>query len=147
MQMQHTFLFQEGFWSARGYYFDDMNRALALEGKIRITHLEDLWINEGEMEISAGEKPVRIYNRYEIVPFREGQIQTVWESTNQDLGTLLGQFVIVDDAILSTCRAKSGMYTGAEFLLKIHNAHYQNRGVLFKGNDTLSSWRFDLRKE
>jgi hypothetical protein len=145
--MQHTFLFQEGFWSARGYYFDDMNQALTLEGITRITHLEDLWINEGEMEINTGDKPIKIYNRYEIVPFREGKKQTVWESTNPDLGRLLGQFVIVDDAILSTCRAKSGVYAGAEFLLKISNAHYQNRGVLFKGNDILSSWRVDLRKE
>ena len=144
--MQHTFLFQEGFWSARGYYFDDMDRALTLEGITRITHMEDLWINEGEMAINTGDKPVKIYNRYEIVPFREGKYQTVWESTNPDLGTLLGQFVIVDDAILSTCCAKSGVYTGAEFLLKIHNDHYQNRGVLFKGKDILSSWRVDLRK-
>ncbi len=145
--MQHTFLFQEGFWSARGYYFDDMARALTLEGITRITHLEDLWINEGEMEINAGDNPVKIYNRYEIIPFREGKKQTVWESTNPDLGTLLGQFVIVDDAILSTCRAKSGVYTGAEFLLMISSTHYQNRGVFFKGNDTLSSWSMDLRKE
>jgi len=145
--MQHTFLFVEGFWSARGYYFDDMNRALTLEGITRITHLEDLWINEGEMAISTGDKPVRIYNRYEIVPFREGKIQTVWESTNPNLGTLLGQFVIVDDAILSTCRAKSGGYTGTEFLIKVTENHYKNRGVFFKGNDTMSSWSVDLRKE
>jgi hypothetical protein len=144
--MQHTFLFQEGFWNARGYYFDDMNRAFALEGITRITHIEDLWINEGEMAINTGDKPVKIYTRYEIVPFSEGKNQTAWESTNPDLGTLLGQFVLVDDVIISTCHAKSGVYTGAEFLLKISNTHYQNRGVFFKGNDKLSSWRVDLRK-
>jgi len=145
--MQHTFLFQEGFWSARGYYFDDMDRALPLTGMARITHLEGLWINEGEMEMNAGDKPIKIYTRYEIIPFREGRNQTTWESLNPDLGTLLGQFVVVDDAIISTCHAKSGGYTGAEFLLKISNTHYQNRGVLFKGNDKLSSWSVDLRKE
>lgn len=144
--MEHTFLFQEGFWNARGYYFDDMDRALTLEGITRITHLEDLWINEGEMEINAGDKPIKIYNRYEIIPFREGRNQTTWESLSPDLGKLLGQFAIVDDAIMSTCHAQSGVYTGVEVLLKISNTHYQNRGVLFKGNDKLSSWSVDLHK-
>jgi len=144
--MQHTFLFQEGFWAARGYYFDDVDRMLPLAGTTRITHLEGLWINEGEMEISAGDKPIKIYNRYEIIPFREGRNQTTWESLNPDLGTLIGQFAIVDDAFLSTCHTKSGSYTGTEFLLKISDIHYQNRGVLFKGNDKLSSWSVDLRK-
>jgi hypothetical protein len=144
--MQHTFLFQEGFWTTRGYYFDDMDHALPLIGMARITHLEGLWINEGEMEISAGDKPIKIYNRYEIMPFREGRNQTTWESLNPDLGTLFGRFVIVDDAILSTCHTKSGAYTGVEFLLKISDIHYQNRGVLFKANEKLSSWSIDLRK-
>jgi hypothetical protein len=145
-RMHHTFLFQEGFWNVRGYYFDDMENTLPLMGIARITHIEGLWVNEGEMDITAGEKPIKIYNRYEITPFREGKTQTTWESKNPDLGTLLGRFVIVNDAILSTCRAKSGAYTGVEFLLKISNTHYQNRGVLLKGIDKLSSWSVDLRK-
>lgn len=144
--MKHTFLFQEGFWSAHGYYFDDMDHALTLEGTTRITHLEELWINEGEMELNAKDKPVKIFNRYEIIPFREGRNQTTWKSQNPDLGTLFGQFVVVDDSLLSTCRAKSGIYTGAEFLIKVSDTHYLNRGILFKGSDKLSSWSVDLEK-
>jgi hypothetical protein len=145
--MKHTFLFQEGYWNAEGYYFDDMERPLPLTGTTRITHLDGLWVNEGEMEINAGNKFIKIYNRYEIVPFRAGKNQTTWESRNPDLGILLGRFVIVDDAILSTCRAKSSGYTGTEFLLKVTETHYKNRGVLFKESDKLSSWCVDLRRE
>lgn len=144
--MKHTFLFQEGIWIAQGHYFDDMDRALPLEGMTRIMHLEALWINEGEMEIKAGDNPITMYNRYEIIPFREGGNETTWESLNPDIGTLLGRFVIVDDAIISTCRSQSGGFSGSEFLLKVSDTHYKNRGVLLKGHDKLSSWSVDLRK-
>ena len=145
--MRHTFLFQEGIWIALGFYFDDKDRALPLEGMTRITHREGLWINEGEMEINAGDKPIKFSNRYEIVPLEEGKNHTTWESLNPDLGILLGRFVIVDDTIISTCRSKSSDYTGTEFLLRVSGVQYQNRGVLFKGSDKLSSWSVDLQKK
>ena len=145
--MEHTFLFQEGFWSAGGYYFDDMDRPLPLVGTTRITHLEGVWVNEGETEIKAGDKSIKISNRYEIVPFGKDKNHTTWESLNPDLGTLLGRFVIVDDTILSTCHARGGGYTGTELLLKVTETHYKNRGVLFKESDKLSSWSVDLYKE
>jgi hypothetical protein len=144
--MKHTFLFLEGIWVARGHYFDDTDRALPLEGMTRVTHRDELWLNEGEMEIKAGDKPIKIYNRYETVPFKERRCVTTWESLNPDLGTLLGRFVIVDDTIISTCRSKNGDHTGTELFLKVSDMHYKNRGVLFKGSDKLSSWSIDLKK-
>jgi len=144
--MKHTFLFLEGIWIAQGHYFDDTDRAFPLEGITRITHTDELWLNEGEMEIKAGEKPIKIYNRYEIVPFEGGKNHTTWKSLNPDLGTLLGQFTIVDDTIISTCCSGNSEYTGADFLLKVSDMHYKNRGIFFKGSDKLSSWSIDLRR-
>ena len=147
MEVEHTFLFQEGIWNARGHYFDDTDRALPLDGMTRIMHLETLWINEAEMEIKTGDNsPIKIYNRYEIAHFKKGRNVTTWESQNPDLGILLGQFVIVGDTIISMCRSKNGEYSGTEIILKIDDTHYKNRGVLFKGNDKLSSWSIELSK-
>jgi len=61
--MTHTFLLQEGVWISRGHYFDDTDRILPLDGMVRITHLEGLWLNEGETEIKMGENPIKIHNR------------------------------------------------------------------------------------
>ena len=144
--MKHTFLFMEGTWIAQGHYFDDADRALPLEGMTRVTHTDKLWLNEGEMEIKAGDKPIKIYNRYEIVPFKEGSYVTTWESLNPDLGTLLGRFLVVDDTIISTCCSKTGEYIGAEFHLKVSDVHYKNRGVFFKKSDKLSSWSIDMQR-
>jgi len=144
--MMHSFLLQEGVWIARGHYLDDMERMLTIEGTVSITHLEGLWLNEGEAEIRMAENPVKICSRYEIIPFEEGRNQTTWESVNPDLGILRGQVIIVADAIISTCRSEKGEYTGAEFHIKVSDVHYKNRGILLKGNDKLSSWSADLKR-
>ncbi|MGZ3648958.1 MAG: hypothetical protein ACXU9G_08025 [Syntrophales bacterium] len=144
--MTHTFLLQEGVWIARGHYFDDMERILPLEGMVTITHLEGLWLNEGEAEIKMGENTVDIHSRYEIIPFEEGKRQTTWKSVNPDLGILLGRSIIVADTIMSTYRSEKGEYTGAEFHIQVSDVRYKNRGILLKGNDKLSSWSVDLKK-
>jgi hypothetical protein len=144
--MIHTFLLQEGVWIARGHYLDDMEQILPLEGTVRITHLEGLWLNEGQAEIKMGENPVKICSRYEIIPFEEGRNRTTWESVNPDLGIMQGQVIIVADTIISTCRSEKGEYTGAEFHIKVSDVHYKNRGIFTKGNDKLSSWSVDLKK-
>jgi hypothetical protein len=123
-----------------------MERILPLEGIVRITHLEGLWLYEGQAEIGMGENPVKIHSRYEIIPFEKGKNQTTWESVNPDLGILRGQSIIVADTIISTCRSEKGEYTGAEFHIKVSDVHYKNRGILLKGNDKLSSWSVDLKK-
>ena len=144
--MTHTFLFQEGVWIARGHYFDDMEQILPLDGIVKITHLEGLWLNEGEVEIKMGGNPIKICNRYEIIPPEEDKNQTTWESMNPGLGMLLGRYVIVDDTIISTCCSENGEYTGAEFHSRVSDVHYKNRGILLKGSDKLSSWSVDLQK-
>jgi len=144
--VQHTFLFQEGLWIAGGLYFDDRDRSLPLEGKTRVTHLQGLWINEGAMELKSGADSVIIHNRYEIIPFEEDSAMTTWKSSNPATGPLLGRFVLVENAILSACRSESGNFTGSEFLLKLSDEHYLNRGVFFRGEEKLSSWSVELRK-
>ena len=114
----HTFLFQEGLWAAKGEYVDEaMNRA-SLEGETRVTHSPDVWVNQGRMTLRMGGKTVEIENLYRIAPFPEGSDFTTWESSNPALGTLRGHFIVIGDAILSSCTSTDARYTGTEFLLQ-----------------------------
>jgi hypothetical protein len=144
----HTFLFQEGLWTAKGEYVDEaMNRA-SLEGETRVTHGPDVWVNEGRMTLRVGGKTVEIENCYRIVPFAEGSDFTSWESTNPALGTLQGKFILIGDAILSSCTSADARYTGTEFLLQESPERYINRGTLFSSSGRISSWSLILsRKE
>jgi hypothetical protein len=140
----HTFLFQEGIWTATGEYYDEaMNRA-SLEGETRITHHPDEWLNEGRMIIEMDGKKVEIENRYRIIPFAAGSDFTAWESFNPALGALRGHFIVIGNAILSSCTSIDARYTGTEFLLQESVERYINRGTLFSAGGKISSWTLTL---
>lgn len=146
MQVQHTFLFEEGFWRASGYYYTETGSAHQVEGQIRIYHEDDLWINDGVMKV-VGQESIEIRNRYEIIPWAEGKELTTWVSVNPGLGLLEGTFTIVGDSILSSYRTEKGDFSGAEVLIRTAPDCYLNRGVLvYQGKEKLSSWSVQLDK-
>ena len=143
----HTFLFQEGLWAAKGEYVDEaMNRA-SLEGETRVTHSPDVWLNQGRMTLCMGGKTVEIENLYRVVPFAEGSDFTTWESENPALGTLRGHFIVIGDAILSSCTSADARYTGTEFLMQESSDRYINRGALFSSSGRISSWSLILSRK
>ena len=94
-----------------------------------------------------GDAPLEIKNRYEVIPFSDDNPYVAqWKSVNTALGRLSGKFVIIDDTILSIYQSEESVHSGTEVLVKIEEGYYQNKGCLFKGNDKLSSWAFELRK-
>ncbi len=140
----HTFLFQEGLWTAKGEYYDEaMNRA-CLEGETRVTHHPDVWLNQGRMVIEMEGKKVEIENLYRIIPFAAESDFTAWESFNPALGTLRGHFIVIGNAILSSCTSVDARYTGTEFLLQEAVDRYINRGTLFSASGKISSWALTL---
>lgn len=140
----HTFLFQEGLWTAKGEYYDEaMNRA-SLEGETRIIHHPDEWLNEGRMILEMDGKKVEIENRYRIIPVAAGSDFTAWESFNPALGALRGHFIVIGNAILSSCMSVDARYSGTEFLLQEAEDRYINRGALYSANGKISSWALTL---
>lgn len=144
-KMGHHFLFQEGSWNASGFCRDGEGNTVQLSGMTTIEHQGDLWVNEGFMEIE-GDTPVRIRNRYEIIPFERGSDSTTWRSENPSLGPLVGSFAVVGDSILSTFRSPDGLYYGTEYLKSINPDTYANRGVLMTRGKIISSWSATLTR-
>lgn len=145
MEIKHTFLFQEGCWEAKGCYFDKDGKKVPFVGESKITHTEELWINEGLMKILSGEG-AEFKNSFEFEPVKKGEDSSRWKSYNPALGTLVGKLVVVDDALLTNFTTESGEYEGFEYLQKVSDDHYINRGVLYMGSMKLSSWTTELKK-
>jgi hypothetical protein len=146
VDMKHTFILEEGMWLATGHYFDDEGKAIPIEGSARITHLKQFWLNESRMKLLLEDNPISIFNDYEITPFEEGKESTEWKSSNPSLGQLCGQFVIVGDSILSICKSKDGTYRATEYLLKVTDDHFRNRGAFFREDRKVSSWEVELKR-
>jgi len=144
--LQHTFLFEEGYWKASGYYYTETGQAHPVEGQVRIYHEDNLWINDGVMKV-VGQESIEIRNRYEVLPWEEGKELTTWVSLNPGLGLLEGTFTITGDCILSEYQAEKGDFSGAEVLIQTSADRYLNRGVLvYQRKEKLSSWSVELNR-
>lgn len=141
--MNHTFLFTEGVWLAKGVYYDEQNNVIKAEGRVVISHQEQLWINEGVMSLML-DSPIELKNRYEIKPF-QGDF-TSWQSFNPALEKLIGKFMVVEDTIISTYTTENNDYSGSECVVKINDTLYIAKGFAFQGDTKLSSWSMELSK-
>ncbi|HOS97841.1 MAG TPA: hypothetical protein PLR71_11295 [Deltaproteobacteria bacterium] len=143
--MKHTFLLTQGRWSASGVYTDEEGVTTPAEAELTITHLGDLWLNEGSMTVQ-GDTTAVMTNRYEIVPLAKGALTTTWKSTNPAIGVLYGIFSIVGDSILSAFCSDDGSYSGMEYLRQVSTDAYENRGIMLHEGMRVSSWEMDLTK-
>lgn len=142
----HTF-FNEGKWLARGFFFDEQMNAFAASGDTIVKHEKDLWVNIGHMHIEMP-TPVIYEAKYEIVPFKQGQLSTTWAAANVDVGKLVGTFVVVGDTILSIYKTEgSGPFSGAEILKQSEDGEYEARGALLRDGVRISSWTFKLTRQ
>ncbi len=144
--MNHAFLFQPATWAATGVYTFADGKTVPVKGETTVTHKPKVWVNEGRMRL-LDETGLKLENRYEILPFTEGRDYTSWKSFNPALGVLIGAFSIVADSIISMSASEDGQYYACEYLLRIDDLTYRNRGVLFRSGEKLSSWAVDLTKK
>lgn len=141
----HTFLLQEGDWSASGMYYDHRGYATPITGQACICHEEERWLNRSTMQLET-DHPVSFENIYDIEPLEQGLEATIWETQHASLGLMMGTLVIVDDALIMSYSAEGGHYTGSETLRRIDDDHYQSWGVLWQGDQKISSWTARLER-
>lgn len=144
--MKHTFLFEEGTWIAVGAFTDAEGNAAPVRGQSKTIHGPDVWVEESYLELQTDDR-IEIRNNYRIVPFEKGSDTTTWTSLNPTLGKLSGKFAVVDDSIISSFKSENLVYTGLEFLKKVDDDKYINRGVLLKDGEKFSSWAVELTRE
>lgn len=142
---EHTFLLQEGQWKASGTYYDHKGQATPIHGNAIIQHSEEGWINRSTMQL-ATEKSVSFENLYEIEPLEAGLEATIWETQHAALGLMTGTLVVVGDALIMSYAAEGGHYTGNETLHKIDDTHYESWGVLWQGDQKISSWTAKMER-
>ena len=141
--MQHEYLLEPGRWAVAGVYLDDVGQRIDVLGTTAIRHGPQHWEVEGELRLLT-EPPTEFRHLYRVRPFHSGRSDTSWRSDNPDLGTLKGQFALVDDTLISVYRSTSGDFHGMETLRRIEAGRYEGRGALFKGDERLSSWAVNL---
>lgn len=148
----HTYLFLPAVWWAEGYYLDQKNQKIMVEGTLTVIHEGDMWACESLISI-VSEKENSRYRQQEdkdtqlIIPFEAGANHTIWRSSNPSPTRFKGQFVLLEDTILSTALTHNSRINSVESFSKITEKHYHNCGALFEGETKTSSWVLELHKE
>ncbi len=143
--MKHTFLLQPGEWQAKGTFIGQNGISTPLTSKTVVEHLTDKWTINGYMRVLY-EEPVEFQNSYEIVPIPKDKDHTTWKSVNPALGELIGNFIIVQDSILSIHSTKDNKFSGIEFMTQLKEYKYLIRGTLMQGDQKISSWAVELTR-
>jgi len=141
----HTYLFEEATWDAEGIFTDADGNQLPIEGAATVSHNPDNWMLSGKLLIQS-EPPLEVENHYAINPFRGGSLETSWTAHNPALGQLRGRFVIVEDTLISTFASPDGTLHGTEILVQVDDDSYENRGMLFQGDQLVSTWAISLSR-
>lgn len=144
--MEHSYLFEEATWITSGFYIGESGKKVRAEGRSIITHQPNLWLVQGIMTIYT-ESPSELGITYQVRPFGEVCDTTPWSSMNNALGRIDGQFVVVDDSILSVFQAPGGKHRGTEYLRYLEVDRYLSRGALFRGHKKASSWMMELSRK
>lgn len=134
--MKHTYIFEEGTWVAHGWLALDDGQETEVTGEAKIVHAPKLWLMKSRM--------AQFSNCYEIMPFLPGSWSTEWSCENSVVGRFIGLFSVVGDVILSTFASDEGNLSGVEYLHMVDSDRYENRGVLFAGQQRISSWAVTL---
>lgn len=126
---------------------DGENREFPLKGDCEIRHFPEIWINESSMIVDIGQgNRTLINNIYEVEPFQSEADTAPWKSENPELGQLLGTFTVIGDSIISVYESKDRVFSGAEFLLKLSDEQYLNRGFFKQGPVRIASWSVTLHR-
>lgn len=141
----HSYILKEGKWHAQGTLYDPYGKATPIQGHSVTRHKEDVWLNESEMSMQS-EKPISFSTLYEIEPMSANMESTIWETDHASLGLLVGTLVIIEDALVMSYSAEGGHYSGTEILRQIDENHYQSWGVLWQGDQKISSWQANLER-
>ena len=142
--MKHTYIYDEGQWTAEGFYFDENEARYEVYGETSVIREREHRRLEGFMDVSFSQ-PSRFTNSYKIYYGKSPDLME-WESFNPGLGTLKGKFVTNGNTITSSYTSNDGSVTGWEILIQEKSGLYKNVGVCYVNNKKLSSWCVVLKK-
>lgn len=144
MDHKHTFLFTEGTWNLKGYFFDENEKSFVAEGEVIIKHDEKIWQVSSRIK-TLGNNPVDILNEYEVAPFKGNGKTAQWKAENSLIGEIKGSFVMHHEYIVSLFESIDKKHSGTEYLMFVDKSYYKYRGIIFRADRKYASWTLEMK--
>lgn len=142
---EHPFVTRPGTWVVAGHGMsgEPLNR-LPIQGRVRIAHLEDRIVNDGEMTIISRESGSTVLPvSYEMTP-TDDELVLTFHQVNEAVGDLMGKVVAFDDRLISNYTSGDGRIKGCEVLHRMGENHYAVTGSLTSNGILVNLWKLDL---
>lgn len=145
MSVSHTYILKPGQWKVVGNFYDAHGRSMPITGDVSITHTDEQWLNNSQMTLHTP-APLKFANLYDIEPALPGVESTIWETEHNALGLLIGTLLIMEDCLIMSYTAEGGLYIGSETLLYMNDDRYRSFGVMWQGDQKISSWCAEVER-
>lgn len=146
--MNHSYIFQEGVWTANGVYMGADEKVVPCTGEVNITHGGEVWLLECRLTIAPQSDEKETQRMKNIIePWAEGRKATAWTAVNPELGEIRGRYVLVEDSIVSSYETKDGEYSGMEFISKTGDDTYTSRAALLHRGSRISFFALELKRK
>lgn len=142
---EHTFLLQEGSWSAEGTFWGPFGEVRSTARTV-VTHDGGTWTNDGAMTLHTPD-PQRATHRYAIDPPAAGDRRLTFTADNPQTGRTDGSFTFVGDTILASASTADGRTRTTEAFVQVGPDEYRNRGQVTVDGALAFSWAQTLRRE
>jgi hypothetical protein len=142
---EHPFITQPTTWVVAGHGMsgEPLNR-LPIQGRVRITHLEDRIVNHGEMTIISRDSGSTIIPvSYDMTP-TDDELVLTFHQVNEAVGDLTGKVVAFDDRLVSSYTSGDGSLKGCEVLHRMGENHYAVTGTLSSNGSLVNLWKLDM---
>lgn len=141
--MAHAYLTEPGEWVAEGSFWDESGSRHRASGVSRVIHGAAEWEIDSSLHVDGGPS---FANQYRLSPLAADQWQTTWESQNEALGAMLGEFILLAETIVSRFTTPGGTARGFETLGRLADGEYRSAGALYVDGRLLSCWEMTLRR-
>ena len=136
---------EEGFWKITGIYFDEKNKSRIADGEIKVIKNNEGTILNSSIELQKGEEVIERYINFTANSKISNEL--VLKINQSGIGNLAGQAMISEDNLVIIFESSNKEFAGSEYIKKISDYYYKNRGIIYRGNVIHSSWSYELRRE
>lgn len=142
---EHPFVSEPATWMVAGHGMSgDPLRRIPIQGRVRISHLDNEIVNEGEMTIISGESgPASVNVSYGMAP-TDDELVLTFHQVNEAVGNLDGKVVAFDDRLISSYTSGDNSLNGYEVLHRLGENHYAVTGTLISNGILVNLWKLDL---
>lgn len=139
--MGRSVLLNPAQWKGSGAFWDENGNKMAGNAHLHVSHGEENWAIESNLAVVNGPSFKSVYS---LAPVGADDWRVTWEAQNEALGQLMGEFLVLDETVLSRFTTPGGTARGVECLSRVSAKEIRWSGALYVDGRLAGGWEVKL---